>query len=157
MILQSSIADFVAKDSVRAIKNHSRSMLDSRKYSSMVDIFFLSQHLSVEIQVIYPSHNNSYTKRELFSGTIKPEGTAVRRIVISWTSTDESSIELLGQGKWRPNHFVPCICKEKKDEVSIAVFYRLARGRVEQICFVKFKNYCCHYKSVSFCRGCITC
>ena len=111
MIIHSSVDqhDFVEGEMLKTIQNHSRSMLEPSKYASMIDIFFISQLLNIEIEVIYPSKSNSFTRQELFSGTMKPSGAPNRKIFISWTSTDHSSVQQLGTGRWRPNHFVPCV------------------------------------------------
>ena len=111
MIIHSSVDqhDFVEGEMFKTIQNHSRSMLEPSKYASMIDIFFISQLLNIEIEVIYPSKSNSFTRQELFSGTMKPSGAPSRKIFISWTSTDHSSVQQLATGRWRPNHFVPCI------------------------------------------------
>lgn len=114
IMLQSSVSDkdFVAGNDSLTIENRSRTMLRSSEYASVLEIYYLVRMLEVEITLIYPSDYNLFTQKELFSGVFKPPQTSRPTcITIAWTSTDLSSVQDLAGGKWRPNHFVPCILR----------------------------------------------
>ena len=126
IILDSSVdeSSFVKGDQKSTIKNHSRSLLASSKWGSMIDILFISQMLNIEIDVVYPCKDNKFTRQELFSGTIKPSDAPNHKIFISWTSTDHSSIQQLASGRWRPNHFVPCVpITEPVTDTLVSLFF----------------------------------
>ena len=120
LIWNSSVSgtDYVNGDMPKTIKNRSKSLIKSGEYASMVEVFYASSMLNMDIEILYPSSFNLFTKQELYSGVVRCTS-ASRSITISWTSTDQDSVKNLQTGKWRPNHFVPCL----KTEVPVSVIW----------------------------------
>ena len=61
----------------RIAKNGSESLVKSGEYANLVEVFYASFMLNIDIEVFYPSSFNLFTKQDLYSGAV--------RCTISWS------------------------------------------------------------------------
>ena len=71
--MQSSVkgTDYVNADMPKTMKNRSESLIESGQYASMVEVFYASSVLTIDIEVLYTRMFNLFTIQGLYSGVVR--------------------------------------------------------------------------------------
>ena len=71
--MQSSVrgTDYVNADMPKTMKNRSKSLIESGEYASMVEVFYASSMLNIDIEVLYTRSFNLFTIQDLYSGVVR--------------------------------------------------------------------------------------
>ena len=56
---------------LKIMKNRSKSLIESGEHASMVEVFYASSMLNIDIEVFYPSSFNLFTTQDLYSGVVR--------------------------------------------------------------------------------------